>query len=347
MPTYFKAKDLLLAKFNAANALSLTHDQVEWGLPIPAENVDLVKSKTFNTAVSLKMLPGAERTGTIILFYNRVDLNREFASFTSLQKDFIPVMDIASMSEAVPFLEAKLGLRLDPSEVIDTPITMKNDYVLTDLIIKDNSYEYVGKVPIRLYNGTASTIANVRYSKIAWAESFREINYAASYAQTNVVDYTAAVARTDYTPIANILSAIRAYGGYGASNLTELDGHMLCYDSGLATMLASVDGIPWVFNSAKVAGPNTYRANYLYNGSTSDFNAMAGENWLYTHATFRAAWDAFISSEIRPGKLVDESFDRVLVIAMDWPWMTSTGKHFIFFFHYNVGDTNDYTLRYR
>ena len=346
MPTYFKASSRLLAAFNAANGTALTEDVVRFVDPRPAESVDPSKAVNYNTAVTLQMLPGASRTGEVVLFYNRVDLAKEFASFTSLQKDYINVSDAKSTADVLPMINAKLGLRLTVDEIEVTPITLKDDYFTTVLRALPNSMEYIGEVPVRLYNGTPAVVVDFTFEKAAAANALR-YNYGGIYT-TGETDFAAVVAKTDYTPIANFLMSVKAYGGYGAQNITELDMHMLNYNAQLADWLNSVDFIGWVYStSQQTTSPNVCRFNFLFNGTTADFNSRGREQWLKVHATYRSPPDEFIASDPIIGKLADDRYERVLVVAADWPWMASKLYRSIFFFHYNVGDNNEYILRYR
>ncbi len=345
MPTYFKASSRLLAAFNAANGTALTEDVVRFVDPRPAESVDPSKAVNYNTAVTLQMLPGASRTGEVVLFYNRVDLAKEFASFTSLQKDYINVLDAKSTADVLPMINAKLGLRLTVDEIEVTPITLKDDYFTTVLRALPNSMEYIGSVPVRLYNGTPAALADVLYEKAGSVNAYRKSTAGYTLGE---IDYSAVVAKTDYTPIANALMSIKAYGGYGAANTTELDAHMLNYSSVFDNILNSVDGISWVYDPAQqTTAPNTYRMNFLFNGPVSEFNSVGRDKWLMVHSAYRAPHDAFVGTEADYGTLADPRYDRVLVAAADWPWMSNKLYRALFFFHYNVRDDDEYILRYR
>lgn len=345
MPTYFKASDKLIAAFNAANGTALTSSTVRFVDPRPAESIDASKAINYNTAVTMQLLEGAGRTGEVILFYNRVDLAKEFASYSSLQKDYITVLDAKDTRDVLPILNLKLGLRIAIDELVVHPITMKNDYFVVDIEALPNSMEYVGKIIVRLYNGTPAATATVLYDKASSVNTNRK--NASGYTPLET-DYAAVVAKTDYTPIANALMSIKAYGGYGAANVTELDGHMLNYSSVFDNILNSVDGISWVYDPAQqTTAPNTYRMNFLFNGPVDEYNAVGRDKWLACHSTLRTAHDAFVDSEIDYGTLADPQYDRVLVAAADWPWMSSKLYRALFFFHYNVRDDDEYILRYR
>ena len=346
MPTYFKASSQLLAAFNAANGTALTADVVQFVDPRPAESVDPSKAVNYNTAVTLQMLPGASRTGEVVLFYNRVDLAKEFASFTSLQKDYINVLDAKSTADVLPMINAKLGLRLTVDEIEVTPITLKDDYFTTVLRALPNSMEYIGEVPVRLYNGTPAVVVDFTFEKAAAANALKYVP-TGKYS-SNETDVAAVVAKTDYSPIANALMSIRAYGGYGAQNTTELDQHMLNYSSLMADLFNSVDQIGWVYSTAQqITALNVHRLNYLFNGTVAEFNSRGREQWLKAHANYRSPPDAFITSDPSFGKLADDRYERVLVAAADWPYLSWKLYRSIFFFHYNVGDSDEYILRYR
>lgn len=345
MPTYFKASSVLLSKFNQANGTSLTSDQVEWGIPMPAEQIDPAKALNYNTAITLKMLPSASRTGSVTLFYNRIDLAREFASFPSLQNDAITVTNVKSTRDLATIMELKLGLRIKASEIVDHPINLKNDYVNVEFQAMPESMEYIGGFILRLYNGTLSFSAGTR---LVIGEVLLDARASTSGYTPGETDYAGIVNRTDYTPIWQVLSTIAPGEKLSAFNSVELDQYYLCYNAGYADVFKSVDNIPWVYNTADtLTAPNIFRANFLWNGSTSEFNKKYTEERLLNYGNYRYGQDTYGINPDFADAMADERYDNVLVLIPNWPWSASKLYRSVLFFHYNLGDPNDFILRYR
>jgi hypothetical protein len=217
--------------------------------------------------------------------------------------------------------------------------------------------EYYGSFNIRVFNSIAGGSITFLFERVSIHHyPFKTSCINNSYPNVTDTDYTNQVYLTDYTPIANFLSAVRCFGGYSPTNSIELDEQTMLVADQIRLCLNAVDNIGWVYDTAfpitnVTTLPNAYRLLALFNGKPSDFNSFGSESWINYYTQIRHRPGGLLATEvpspINYGKLADVRYDRVLVLAGDYPWRSPKLYRRVFFLHYNVGALDEYFLRYR
>lgn len=329
--TYFSAEDLLLKQLNSKNGFVLSKRDVEFVNPVPAETVDSVAAKTYNTAITVKMLRVDQYDGSGIIFYNRLNLTKEFASARLADKSFMFINKPISLHSILNQVNLKTGLRLTKDIVEDVKIDPTNDFVIVRVNILAGSKDYFGSFDVGIVNiGAMSTVASPVIDQ--WGD-YDAVRKALAGYNTNEYSALQRVYGTDYTYISACLSRVVVGKTYPYANW--MAGGTLIYREEFYKFLALADGNAWSASTGNAA-LNTWRAFALYNGPTKDCKIPI--KYRYNNGV-----DTRFDNEpdLNPNGVetfnpCNTDYTHALVMYMNWPYSTNTSYRCAVVFHYNV-----------
>ncbi len=125
--------DILLAVINQANGTSETLSTVSFGSPQP-----MPAGSVRDTSVVVSAVAGGGRTGSVTVYFDRINLNTLF----SLQPLYIVATNPQTTWDLVPILNNVFGLGLQTTDILQTNITSNTVTLQAD----PNSLAYEGSV---------------------------------------------------------------------------------------------------------------------------------------------------------------------------------------------------------
>lgn len=325
MATYFSAEELLLKKINEKNQLMLTKHDIEFSSPMPAEAVDPVKAKEYNTAVTLKMKRIDLYDGEGTVFYNRLNLSSEFATAGFETKNYIYVERPFTLHGILEHINRKTGLRLTPGNTYDVELSPTSDFTMVTVKATPRSLDYIGEFKIGLVNtGVLSSIAVLEPNLFAGIDRQRKGVSGYTPSEANMLSRIYSV---DYSPIGEFLRRMPA-GPWPTRGITEPE--VLLYYDRVNPLLRCVDGLPWT-STATPGALNILRLYGVYNGPTKDC-------WIHSNvvgASFPTEQTAPIGD---PGysNPTNQEYTHAFVGVMNWPYSDTSRYRAVVVFHYNL-----------
>lgn len=324
--TYLDIDLQLLKHINMRNALTLTPRDIEFVSPVPAEQVNGEMAKTYNTAITARMLTNDVFDGGATIFYNRLNLTREFASARFVDRSFMFINRPANLHSVLDHVNRKTGLKLTPDNVYDVQLDALQDFSIVTIRAKPESKDYVGSFDMGIVNvGATQTVGSPDIDVWSEWDKFRKATVTGGVSELNSairiygIDYSAAAGA-----LKRVLVPRRQF-----HELWSLEGFCLI-DSTLASALGTIDGMTWLPGSSGQF--STYRAMPIYNGPTADCKIDT--------AGYRDAFGEHVGSVT--GHLSDTfnpcnlEFTHALVLYMEWPVYQSGVYRAGLVIHYNV-----------
>ncbi len=105
---------IALALINLANGTSETLETVSLGIPQP-----MATGSIRDTSVVVTAIAGGGRTGSVTVYYDRMDLGKLFA----MQPFYLVATNPQSTWDLIPVINAVFGLGLQTTDIIKTTIT--------------------------------------------------------------------------------------------------------------------------------------------------------------------------------------------------------------------------------
>lgn len=324
--TYLDIDLQLLKHINMRNALTLTPRDIEFVSPVPAEQVNGEMAKTYNTAITARMLTNDVFDGGATIFYNRLNLTREFASARFVDRSFMFINRPANLHSVLDHVNRKTGLKLTPDNVYDVQLDALQDFSIVTIRAKPESKDYVGSFDMGIVNvGATQTVGSPDIDVWSEWDKFRKATVTGGVSELNSairiygIDYSAAAGT-----LKRVLVPRRQF-----HELWSLEGFCLI-DSPLAKALETIDGMSWLPGSAGQF--STYRAMPIYNGPTVDCKIdTAGYRSAFGERVGSAT--GHLSDTFNPCNL---EFTHALVLYMEWPVYQPGVYRAGLVIHYNV-----------
>lgn len=325
--TYLDADSQLLKQINSKNGFTLTAREIEFVSPVPAEQVNTEMAKTFNTAITAKMIDTAQFSGSATIYYNRLNLSREFASARFVDRSFMFINRPASLHTILDHVNRKTGLRLTVDNVYDFPLDPLQDFSIVTIRAKPDSKDYIGYFDMGIVNlGATQAVATPDVD--VWAEPDAVRKAVTGYGAPTEYQTIHRVYGVDYSPVAGILSRVLVPKTMPSENWNIGDGNVI--SQWLADALISVDRQAWLYGSGGKL--STYRALPLYNGPTADCKIdTAGYRDSFGEHVGSAA--NLFADTFNPCNL---EFTHALVLYMYWPYYNNGVYRCGLVIHYNV-----------
>lgn len=307
----------LLRTFNTRNNQNIPFDKVSFGNPVPYDSLVPVPGQTGadygpNTAVSLRMLPGAPFTGETQLYYNRLPLGRAFRHAPLKTVLAVKATNEKTVHELIPQLNRRLGTSFKTRDLVNAPLDLSIGFMRLTLVAAPTSYEWVGSVELAVWGtdrGNEFDFVNV--GKLWQADDASQLSV--SGYPTNVRWPVAlATYHIDYTPQQATLRAFAAsdvWAPLSDANATTL-----------ANALKAVDGRGWLM-STNITPYNLRGTSIYYNGKVATFVP-----------TGILVDDPGAASIV---KMLNSDYDNVLIARADWPWKSASGFRSFLIVHYN------------
>ena len=324
--TYLDVDLQLLNHLNMRNALTLTPRDVEFVSPVPAEQVNAEMAKTYNTAISAKMLTNDVYDGGATIFYNRLNLTREFASARFTDRSFMFVNRPATLHGILDHVNRKTGLKLTPDNVYDVSLDPLQDFSIVTIRAKPGSKDYVGSFDMGIVNVGATQIVGSPDTDV-WAEWDK---YRKSTAGGSSERYSAIrIYGIDYSAAAGMLKRVKV-PRRRFHETWALDSFSIIDDS-LSRALGAIDGMSWP--GVRASGPfSTYCALPIYNGPTADCKIDTA-GWRNAFGEHVGTSDSHLSDTFNPCNL---DFTHALVLYMEWPLYQPEVYRSGIVIHYNL-----------
>ncbi len=125
--------EILLAVVNNANGSTETSSTVSFGNPQP-----MPAGSVRDTSVVVSAVAGGGRTGSVTIYYDRINLNTLF----SLQPLYVVATSPQTTWDLIPILNNVFGLGLQTTDILQTNITSNTVTLQAD----PNSLAYEGSV---------------------------------------------------------------------------------------------------------------------------------------------------------------------------------------------------------
>jgi len=324
--TYLDVDLQLLKHINMHNALTLTPRDIEFVSPVPAEQVNSEMAKSYNTAITARMLTNDIFDGGATIFYNRLNLTREFASARFVDRSFMFINRPTNLHGILDHVNNKTGLKLTVDNVYDTQLDPLQDFTIVTIRAKPESKDYVGSFDMGIVNIGATQSVGAPDVDI-WAEwdKFRKVS---AGGQLSDLNSAIRIYGIDYSAAAGMLKRIRVPPRQ-YHEIWALDEFSVI-NSSLSDALRTIDGIGWQWGSA--GSFSTYRAMPIYNGPTADCKLdTAGYRGAFGERVGTA--DGHLSETFNPCNL---DFTHALVLYMDWPAYQTGVYRAGIVIHYNV-----------
>lgn len=324
--TYLDVDLQLLKHLNMRNALTLTPRDVEFVSPVPAEQVNAEMAKTYNTAISAKMLTNDVYDGGATIFYNRLNLTREFASARFTDRSFMFVNRPATLHGILDHVNRKTGLKLTPDNVYDVSLDPLQDFSIVTIRAKPESKDYVGSFDMGIVNVGATQIVGSPDTDV-WAEWDK---YRKSTAGGSSERYSAIrIYGIDYSAAAGMLKRVKV-PRRRFHETWALDSFSIIDDS-LSRALGAIDGMSWP--GVRASGSfSTYCALPIYNGPTADCK-IGTAGWRNAFGEHVGTSDGHLSDTFNPCNL---DFTHALVLYMEWPLYQPEVYRSGLVIHYNL-----------
>lgn len=307
------ARRRLLRTYNTANKQTLAYDQVEFGQPVPIDTlVPKPNVPGMNTAVSLRMLPGAPLRGETVLYYKRQDLGGAWRHAPLKTLLVVYQTTEQTIHDLLPELNRRLGSNFKPHDIVDGPLETDLGFMELDVIAAPGSYEWVGNVKIGVWRKDRPEELVFDYTGKLWRADDIANSTVSGYPVSSKYPIAATGYQYDYSPSAAVLKTFAANPVWAQiSDATA---------SALAAAL-SINRWAWVMSGSIVPRNLRYSAIY-YNGPVKDF----------VEAGNMAGLDPDLSS-IR--QYLNDDFDNVIIVRPDWPWRSNAGFRSFVIAHYN------------
>lgn len=325
MSIYRRIEKYLLAQFNTKNGHSLLPEHVKFKNPRPADSVDLAMAAVYNTAISLEMQKGSPFDGVATLFYNRVVLSSEFAVSRLVDLNFIKIKNEKTIHDILPYINTKLGLHLDPSDVYDDPL---NDYGLFSQVrvrIMDHCLEFTGSFDMGIMRVDAPLAKPTIRNSVVFLEDTGRKGVYAGRPEYPVFPLTFGI---DYTAASFYLKQIPVPDAWGAFALAyPLQAAFPTDPAMFASALNQVDNLGWRSDINAAATLTVAQAMPLYNGPTKNCTVPS---YAYLGVTGETP-----SADVVWSNPANTKYDNVLVMMIHNPWYSTNRYKSLALFHYN------------
>lgn len=324
--TYLDVDLQLLKHINMHNALTLTPRDIEFISPVPAEQVNSEMAKSFNTAITARMLTNDVFDGGATIYYNRLNLTREFASARFVDRSFMFINRPANLHSILDHVNNKTGLKLTVDNVYDAQLDPLQDFSIVTIRAKPESKDYVGSFDMGIVNvGATQTVGAPDIDVWSEWDKFRKtmVSGAASELNSAILIYG-----IDYSAAAGTLRRVQV-PKRRHHEVWALDEFCLI-DNALANALYAIDGFSHPWQSPGQYG--AYRAMPIYNGPTSEC-AIETAGYRHIFGEHVGTAEGHLSDTFNPCNL---DFTHALVLYMDWPATPSSVYRAGIVIHYNV-----------
>lgn len=301
MSMNFKARDVIMARYNAKQATPLPPEEFVFGEIKDLRDSPIQHPKGYNTAAKA-VVAGVPK----IFYYNRAAL----ADIMRDARTAVPARPLKLLSSAVgstrnllPSLKRYFGIDLEPEDIVDEPMAIETGLTSVKLTAAETSLSLLpGTTETFAIDGTYRKVGNelFRVQDSAFLPgAYDECKQAVWPASSNLPYPPAIVYGLDYTPIKEYLKQIvSTWPIRNEMLITQVDA-----GTRLAYYLRQVDGIPWVNVSTPTNIPwNMYGVSLIYNGPTKDFNGA------------KTDFDNVPVEQLRVRDFAREDMDNVLVI---------------------------------
>lgn len=308
------ARRRLLRTYNTANKQTLVYDQVEFGEPVPIDTlVPKPNAPGMNTAVSLRMLPGAPLRGETVLYYKRQDLGTAWRHAPLKTLLVVYQSNEQTIHDLLPELNRRLGSNFKPRDIVDGPLESDLGFMELNVIAASGSYEWIGNVKIGVWRKNRPEELAFDYSGKLWLADDIANSTVSGFPVSAKYPIATTSYQYDYSPSAEVLKTFAASPTWvQISDATA---------SALAAALSVNNRWTWAMSASIVPRNLRYAAIY-YNGPVKDF----------VEGIFLASLDPDLSS-IR--QYLNDDFDNVLIVRPDWPWRSNAGYRSFVIAHYN------------
>lgn len=303
-----------LAAFNTANGTTLTLDQVEFSDVRPVDSITPRPNTPRNTAITMKVKPGAPFTGETTLYYDRIQLATPFKNAPLQTLLGLSATTETTIHEMLSLINRRLGTSFVEDEIVDAPLKLEKGFDVITVQTTGKSQHFVGSVQLQVTRPTNPAVdLVVPYMGELWYKDHIIAETVPGQPLTQKWPPALRTYLTDYSLSADFLRTVPAYPEY--TPITDT-----AFGLKLANALKAVDTLAWVFTATKTIA-NLWRAWPIYNGPTKDFNL---DTWV-DEPYYAEAIDQMRSDE----------FDNVLVLMTNGAWTDAYGYRSCIVVHYN------------
>lgn len=254
-----------------------------------------------------------------IACYDRLAIASVFTTSMALKPVSITVTNVKRLRDLQPDLYRCLGIFPDPLEIADAAVTLNGNTVAVP-VAADNPW-FTGTLTVSLDTAYYSAADGTVIADLGTWDPRPFIHPTADPTTRLVMNGGMLTYGNDYTSQSGVLAAIPVRAGRTWANIASADADKL------ATALATVDGIPWVCNTAGTATTlydwNLFASSVIYNGPTEAFDPL-----------FDAGFTNAIQQYFLNYDLVDTRYTHVLIVHPNPSYGNKNLRYAPLFIHY-------------
>jgi len=313
-----------LAEFNAARKTALTIDQVVFKDPRPVASIVPKPTTIKNTAVTMALLPGAPYKGETTLYYDRLDLAKAWLYAPLLDQAKILVTTETTIHELLPNLYKRLGAKFLPEDLVNDTLKLDTGFQRLRLVAAPTSLTWTGSVEILLWKVSRPTefvLDSTQAPQRLWFKDTAVQEAVTTTPTTSKWPVQLQTYRFDYSWQAAVLKTVATTANFGV--ITDANALII------ANALKAIDGLAWTV-SASLVSYNLKGCSVWYNGKVSNYLA-----WLASAGATPVACltDSTVTALLN--QPFNTTYDNVLVITPNWPWVCQDGLRAVIIAHYN------------